>query len=198
MANYDLTYEGSRVQGILDTGNSLKDAGYIFRGEATPSTVPGTPTERVAYIGGPGTYTNFGGSITVGAGCICVFKYTGSAWSNQVINTGLSDAISSAINSEATARSEADTALQSAINSEATTLSTARPRHARRPILPCKTLSTQSIIISVTAMYSQASPYHPLRPSLARYSTSLCKPVHTPTSRTLRRLHWASPPASIF
>ena len=111
MANYDLTYEGSRVQGILDTGNSLKDAGYIFRGEATPSTVPGTPTERVAYIGGPGTYTNFGSSITVGAGCICVFKYTGSAWSNQVINTGLSDAISS----EATTRSEADTALQNAI-----------------------------------------------------------------------------------
>jgi hypothetical protein len=93
MANYDLTYEGSRVQGILDTGNSLKDAGYIFRGEATPSTVPGTPTERVAYIGGPGTYTNFGSSITVGAGCICVFKYTGSAWSNQVINTGLDSAV---------------------------------------------------------------------------------------------------------
>jgi lysophospholipase L1-like esterase len=112
MANYDLTYEGSRVQGILDTGDELRDAGYIFRGEATPSTVPGTPTERVAYIGGPGTYTNFGSSITVGAGCICVFKYTGSAWSNQVINTGLSDAISS----EATARSQADTALQNAIN----------------------------------------------------------------------------------
>ena len=93
MANYDLTYEGSRVQGILDTGNSLKDAGYIFRGEATPSTVPGTPTERVAYIGGPGTYTNFGSSITVGAGCICIFKYTGSAWSNQVINTGLDSAV---------------------------------------------------------------------------------------------------------
>ena len=93
MANYDLTYEGSRVQGILDTGNSLKDAGYIFRGEATPSTVPGTPTERVAYIGGPGTYTNFGSSITVGAGCICVFKYAGSAWSNQVINTGLDSAV---------------------------------------------------------------------------------------------------------
>ena len=121
MANYDLTYEGSRVQNILDTGDELRDAGYIFMGEATPSTVPGTPTERVAYIGGPGTYTNFGSSITVGAGCICVFKYTGSAWSNQVINTGLSDAI----NSEATTRSEADTALQNAINSEATTRSEA-------------------------------------------------------------------------
>jgi hypothetical protein len=93
MANYDLTYEGSEVQKILDTGDELQNAGYIFRGEATPSTVPGTPTERVAYIGGPGTYTNFGGSITVGAGCICVFKYTGSSWSNQVINTGLDSAV---------------------------------------------------------------------------------------------------------
>ena len=93
MANYDLTYEGSEVQKILDTGDELQTAGYIFRGEATPSTVPGTPTERVAYIGGPGTYTNFGSSITVGAGCICVFKYTGSAWSNQVINTGLDSAV---------------------------------------------------------------------------------------------------------
>lgn len=112
MANYDLTYEGSRVQSILDTGDELRDAGYIFRGEATPSTVPGTPTERVAYIGGPGTYTNFGSSITVGAGCICVFKYTGSAWSNQVINTGLSDAISS----EAESRANADGQLQNAIS----------------------------------------------------------------------------------
>lgn len=99
MANYDLTYEGSRVQSILDTGDELRDAGYIFRGEATPSTVPGTPTERVAYIGGPGTYTNFGSSITVGAGCICVFKYTGSAWSNQVINTGLDSAVNTLQNS---------------------------------------------------------------------------------------------------
>ena len=112
MANYDLTYEGSRVQSILDTGDELRDAGYIFRGEATPSTVPGTPTERVAYIGGPGTYTNFGSSITVGAGCICVFKYTGSAWSNQVINTGLSDAISS----EASARQLGDSTPQGGIN----------------------------------------------------------------------------------
>jgi len=87
MANYDLTYEGSRVQSILDTGDELRDAGYIFLGEATPSTVPGTPTERVAYIGGPGTYTNFGSSITVPVGRICVFKYTGSGWSNQVIDT---------------------------------------------------------------------------------------------------------------
>lgn len=138
MANYDLTYEGSRVQGILDTGNSLKDAGYIFRGEATPSTVPGTPTERVAYIGGPGTYTNFGGSTVVPSGSIGVFKYTGSAWSNQVIActvpisttvqnndttvpTGkavktVTDAISGAVSSEASARQLGDSTLQGGIN----------------------------------------------------------------------------------
>lgn len=138
MENYDLTYEGSRVQSILDTGDKLRDAGYIFRGEATPSTVPGTPTERVAYIGGPGTYTNFGSSTVVPSGSIGVFKYTGSAWSNQVIActvpisttvqnndttvpTGKAvktavDAVSGAVSDETTARADADAALQNAIN----------------------------------------------------------------------------------
>ena len=142
MANYDLTYEGSRVQSILDTGDELRDAGYIFRGEATPSTVPGTPTERVAYIGGPGTYTNFGSSTVVPSGSIGVFKYTGSAWSNEVIActvpisttvqnndttvpTGKAvktavDAVSGAVGAEATARADADTALGTRIDNEAT------------------------------------------------------------------------------
>ena len=91
MANYDLTYEGSRVQSILDTGDELRDAGYIFRGEATPSTVPGTPTERVAYIGGPGTYTNFGSTLVVPMGGIGVFKYNGTGWNNYAIIPGIGD-----------------------------------------------------------------------------------------------------------
>ena len=129
MANYDLTYEGSEVQKILDTGDELQTAGYIFRGEANPSTVPGTPTERVAYIGGPGTYTNFGTTTVVPSGSIGVFKYTGSAWSNEVIActvpvstsvedndttvpTGKAvkaavDAVSGEVSDEATAREEA-------------------------------------------------------------------------------------------
>lgn len=86
MANYDLTYEGSEVQKILDTGDELQTAGYIFRGEATPSTVPGTPTERVAYIGGAGTYNNFGTEVVVPSGSIVLFKYDGSSWSSQVFN----------------------------------------------------------------------------------------------------------------
>ena len=131
MANYDLTYEGSRVQGILDTGDELRDAGYIFRGEATPSTVPGTPTERVAYIGGPGTYTNFGSSTVVPSGSIGVFKYTGSAWSNEVIactvpisttvknndtTVPTGKAVKTAVDAEATARQLGDSTLQGGIN----------------------------------------------------------------------------------
>ena len=85
MSNYDLTYEGSEVQGILDTGEKLKADGYILMGGATPSTLPGTPTKRVAYIGGPGSYSNFGTTTVVPSGSIGVFKYTGSAWSNDVI-----------------------------------------------------------------------------------------------------------------
>lgn len=86
MANYDLDYEGSVVQDILDTGKSLEDDGYIFLGTATPSTIPGTPTERVAYIGGPGTYNNFGTTVVVPSGSIVVITYSGSAWSKTVIN----------------------------------------------------------------------------------------------------------------
>lgn len=86
MANFDLDYEGSVVQDILDTGKSLEDDGYIFLGTATPSTIPGTPTERVAYIGGPGTYNNFGTTVVVPSGSIVVITYSGSAWSKTVIN----------------------------------------------------------------------------------------------------------------
>lgn len=89
MANFDLDYEGSEVQDILDTGKSLEDDGYIFLGTATPSTIPGTPTERVAYVGGPGTYNNFGTTVVVPSGSIVAITYSGSAWSKTVINASL-------------------------------------------------------------------------------------------------------------
>ena len=130
MANYDLDYEGSVVQDILDTGKSLEDDGYIFLGTATPSTIPGTPTERVAYVGGPGTYNNFGTTVVVPSGSIVVITYSGSAWSKTVINASLpvsttlenndttiptGKAVKTAIDAEATARGAADTSLQNAI-----------------------------------------------------------------------------------
>lgn len=133
MANYNLDYEGSEVQDILDTGKSLEDDGYIFLGTATPSTIPGTPTERVAYVGGPGTYNNFGTTVVVPSGSIVVITYSGSAWSKTVINASLpvsttlenndttiptgkavKTAIDASVSAEATARGDADTALQNA------------------------------------------------------------------------------------
>lgn len=64
-------------------------AGYQFAGVATPSTNPGTPDQRMFYIGGPGTYVNFGDQIVVGVGCIVVFRYA-TSWTAQIIDFGSS------------------------------------------------------------------------------------------------------------
>jgi hypothetical protein len=82
---YDLTYDGPVVQAILDTAQKLRTEGYIFKGVGTTSTVPGTPTERVWYLCGPGTYANFGTSVTVPTGSLMVAAYGGSAWVTTVI-----------------------------------------------------------------------------------------------------------------
>ena len=82
MANYDLTYEGQEVQDILDAGNKLEADGYIFCGVATPSTNPGTPTEKVYYAAkGAGTYTNFGGAVL--ANGLHLLIWNGSSWNTQ-------------------------------------------------------------------------------------------------------------------
>ena len=52
--------------------------GYQFIGIATPATVPGTPDQRVFYVGSPGTYPNFGPSV-VPEGNFGIFYYD-SAW----------------------------------------------------------------------------------------------------------------------
>lgn len=52
--------------------------GYQFIGIATPATVPGTPDQRVFYIGSSGTYPNFGPSV-VPDGNLGIFYYD-SAW----------------------------------------------------------------------------------------------------------------------
>lgn len=83
MANYDFTYTGAEIQAILDTANKLKDSGYIFLGVATPSTDPGTPTQKVYYIATTnGTYVNFNNTeLPTG---ISVLKWNGS-WSYDVV-----------------------------------------------------------------------------------------------------------------
>lgn len=71
---------------LLSLINSIGDD-YLFAGVATQSTSPGSPDQNVFYIGGAGTYANFGTSITVPDGSICVFKYNGS-WTKEVMDVG--------------------------------------------------------------------------------------------------------------
>ena len=57
----------------------LENAEQSFLGSATTSTNPGTPTGRVWYLAeGPGTYTNFGGSVVTELFAMLI--YNGSAW----------------------------------------------------------------------------------------------------------------------
>ena len=96
---YDLTYNGPVVQALLDTANKLKSDGYICLGAGSPGTVPGTTTERVWYLCGPGTYTNFGSSVTVPDGSLMVATFDGSAWSKTLIEVANGGSLSAALTS---------------------------------------------------------------------------------------------------
>ena len=87
MADYDLQYQDTYIDVLLATANELKTAGYIYKGVATPSTNPGTPTERVAYLASePGTYTNFGG-IVITSGLYSL-TYAGGTWTGTQMQAG--------------------------------------------------------------------------------------------------------------
>ena len=87
MADYDLKYTGQQIDALLDAANELKTNGYIYKGVATPSTNPGTPTERVAYLASePGTYTNFGG-IVITSGLYSL-TYAGGTWTGTQMQAG--------------------------------------------------------------------------------------------------------------
>lgn len=87
MADYDLQYQDTHIDALLATANELKTAGYIYKGVATPSTNPGTPTERVAYLASePGTYTNFGG-IVITSGLYSL-TYAGGTWTGTQMQAG--------------------------------------------------------------------------------------------------------------
>ena len=87
MADYDLKYTGAQIDGLLDAANELKTNGYIYKGVATPSTNPGTPTERVAYLASePGTYTNFGG-IVITSGLYSL-TYVSGTWTGTQMSAG--------------------------------------------------------------------------------------------------------------
>ena len=85
MADYDLLYQDTYIDALLATANELKTAGYIYKGVATPSTNPGTPTERVAYLASePGTYTNFGGIVLTAGLYVLTYDTT---WAATTLNT---------------------------------------------------------------------------------------------------------------
>lgn len=87
MADYDLQYQDTHIDVLLATANELKTAGFIYKGVATPSTNPGTPTERVAYLASePGTYTNFGG-IVIASGLYSL-TYAGGTWTGTQMSAG--------------------------------------------------------------------------------------------------------------
>lgn len=83
--NGEKAITGANLQTVLlSIINSIGGGGYIFKGVATPSTSTGATDENVFYIGGAGTYANFGDTIEVPVGSVGVFRYNG-AWSNSVI-----------------------------------------------------------------------------------------------------------------
>ena len=119
MADYDLQYQDTYIDALLATANELKTAGYIFKGVATPSTNPGTPTERVAYLASePGTYTNFGG-IVIASGLYSL-TYAGGTWTGTQMQAGSDIEVV-----QTTGQSASDVMSQKAVTEEINNLSSA-------------------------------------------------------------------------
>ena len=68
---------GQILQSVLNSMVSALGAQYQIVGVASTNTNPGTPDYNVAYLAGPGTYSNFG-NITVPNGTIAILRYNGS------------------------------------------------------------------------------------------------------------------------
>ena len=128
MANYNTLK--TAIQEVINTngnkeitGQVLQDsliaminslgAGYQFVGVATPETNPGTPDQNVFYIGGAGTYSNFGTAIVIPQGSLCVFAYNGE-WVNITISLAniINDLITGGANGVLSAEQGRNLALQ--------------------------------------------------------------------------------------
>lgn len=59
--------------------------GFQFMGVATPATSPDSNDKKEFYLAGPGTYANFGSSVTVPKGKLCIFKKDNGSWSYSYI-----------------------------------------------------------------------------------------------------------------
>lgn len=106
MANYNVLK--SAIQNAVDWDNNDKQisgndmlaillsivdntvaSGYLFAGVATPATNPGTPDQKVFYIGSQGTYPNFGPAV-IPDGNLAVFYYD-SNWHYGLVAFPLGD-----------------------------------------------------------------------------------------------------------
>lgn len=77
--NGDQEISGSVLNSVLNAMVTTIGAGYQYAGVAMPSTIPGSPDNRVFYIAiTAGTYTNFGG-LVLSAGECAILKWD-SSW----------------------------------------------------------------------------------------------------------------------
>ena len=83
MANYNLAFPDLAIDAILTTAYDLQNAGYIFKGSATSWS--GTPTQRT-WLLAPAGFIGYGFSSAIPKGSIGICRWTGSAWSGDVIN----------------------------------------------------------------------------------------------------------------
>ena len=78
-----LVKSGGVFSAIKTVADKLAE-GYLYKGIATASTDPGTPSTKVLYIAtAAGTYTNFS-SLVVTQG-INILKYNGTSWSLEQV-----------------------------------------------------------------------------------------------------------------
>ena len=82
--NNNQAITGIVLNSVLNEMVDALAAGYLFKGVAVPSTTPATSDEKIFYLGGAGTYPNFGSAV-IPDGHIGVFYYD-SAWHNASIN----------------------------------------------------------------------------------------------------------------
>ena len=79
---------GAILQDVLLTIINSIAGGYMFGGVAQHSGNVGNPDYNVFYLAGSGSYTGYGGAITIEDGCYGVFRYNGS-WTQEVVDIGV-------------------------------------------------------------------------------------------------------------
>lgn len=79
---------GAILQDVLLTIINSIAGGYMFGGVAQHSGNVGNPDYNVFYLAGSGSYTGYGGAVTIENGCYGVFRYNGS-WTQEVVDIGV-------------------------------------------------------------------------------------------------------------